>query len=209
MVYASKVEEVESRNRLLGLFSEVGLECLNIRSLNLVDKFAHTSVNSAPLKRESSLSKFHFSDFGRLAGRQQTSRIQANTEIIFKVNCGYLRYISHQRSSKAQLKTASMQCATAVECYKDDEKFDHIKLRAGYISFGHNGDSLASVGVWATSETQNRRYPRPDQPSCGCSRWNDRWTTWAKEKKKEHQDLSLYTEMIRVRDTVVILSNVS
>ncbi|KRZ69058.1 hypothetical protein T10_823 [Trichinella papuae] len=107
MVYASKVEEVESRNRLLGLFSEVGLECLNIRSLNLVDKFAHTSVNSAPLKRESSLSKFHFSDFGRLAGRQQTSRIQANVII---TNCGYVRYISHQRSSKAQLKTASMQC---------------------------------------------------------------------------------------------------
>ncbi|KRX41689.1 hypothetical protein T05_4625 [Trichinella murrelli] len=66
------------RNRLLGLFSEVGLECLNVRSLNLVDKFAHTSVNSAPSKRESSLSKFHFSDIGRFAGRQQTSTIQAN-----------------------------------------------------------------------------------------------------------------------------------
>ncbi|KAL1243302.1 Bradyzoite-formation deficient protein [Trichinella spiralis] len=108
------------------------------RSLNLVDKFAHTSVNSAPSKRESSLSKFHFSDIGRFAGRQQTSTIQANV----------------------------------------------IITKAGYISFGHNDDSLASVGVWATSETQNRRYPRPDQPSCGCSRWNDRWTTWAKEKKK-------------------------
>ncbi|XP_003377774.1 conserved hypothetical protein [Trichinella spiralis] len=51
------------------------------RSLNLVDKFAHTSVNSAPSKRESSLSKFHFSDIGRFAGRQQTSTIQANVII--------------------------------------------------------------------------------------------------------------------------------
>ncbi|KRX27535.1 hypothetical protein T07_9337 [Trichinella nelsoni] len=62
------------RNRLLGLFSEVGLECLNVRSLNLVDKFAHTSVNSAPSKRESSL------NIGRFVDRQQTSTIQANTD---------------------------------------------------------------------------------------------------------------------------------
>ncbi|KRY41885.1 hypothetical protein T01_3356 [Trichinella spiralis] len=105
------------------------------RSLNLVDKFAHTSVNSAPSKRESSLSKFHFSDIGRFAGRQQTSTIQANflqmqnikyRTILMNIMLIFIQHIMRSRFIRG--------------VFRNDEKFDYIKLRAGYISFGHNDD---------------------------------------------------------------------
>ncbi|KRX64642.1 hypothetical protein T09_7870 [Trichinella sp. T9] len=69
-------------------------------------------------------------DIGRFAGRQQTSTIQANViitiTILMNIMLIFIQLIMRSRFIRG--------------VFRNDEKFDYIKLRAGYISFGHNDD---------------------------------------------------------------------